>query len=406
MTGDVFRGNLLDGFFNLVGTLTGQGILLVGMMTEAVVTPWLSDRDLALQNVRYVLNAAAGCTRTSYRRRAGSSSTRARQVLAEAIELLERIVDDTLLNAIADGTFGIMKRPADRGKGLDGVAKQERRLLQPGDRDPRRPARDREAGVTARAGEQTIIRPYGDITGDGMVQLSFTLPIPHDKRAEGAALQLADEDGPGPGDGGARQADGRRFTFFVVYGSVNHLVDLSQVVGRRARLPAARGQGDQHAGQAAAAPQARRGRRVHRHRRAHGRHRRDPQRQGHRRREGPGVLPGAARWSTWAPRSACPSWSRRARAEKADAVLVSQVVTQRDAHLHNTREMSAAFREALPGRPAAAARRRRAALRRDDDRRARRRPHLRPGHHPARGRVVPRRRPDRPRTSEEGRLTP
>ena len=60
MTGDVFRGYLLDGFFNLAGALTGQGILLVGMMTEAVVTPWLSDRDLALQNVRYVLNAAGG----------------------------------------------------------------------------------------------------------------------------------------------------------------------------------------------------------------------------------------------------------------------------------------------------------------------------------------------------------
>ena len=58
MTGDVFRGYLLDGFFNLVGAMTGQGILLVGMMTEAVVTPWLSDRDLALQNVRYVLEAA------------------------------------------------------------------------------------------------------------------------------------------------------------------------------------------------------------------------------------------------------------------------------------------------------------------------------------------------------------
>jgi beta-lysine 5,6-aminomutase alpha subunit len=39
MTGDVFRGYLLDGFFNLAGALTGQGILLVGMMTEAVVTP-------------------------------------------------------------------------------------------------------------------------------------------------------------------------------------------------------------------------------------------------------------------------------------------------------------------------------------------------------------------------------
>jgi beta-lysine 5,6-aminomutase beta subunit len=43
-----------------------------------------------------------------------------------------------------------------------------------------------------------------------------------------------------------------------------------------------------------------------------------------------------------------PELVERARAESADAVLVSQVVTQRDAHLHNTREMSAAFREAFP----------------------------------------------------------
>ncbi|GAA4950482.1 lysine 5,6-aminomutase subunit alpha [Actinoplanes utahensis] len=119
MTGDVFRGNLLDGFFNLAGALTGQGILLVGMMTEAVVTPWLSDRDIALQNVRYVLNGAGNLhedfTPGPFIR------GRADQVLSEAIGLLERIVDDGLLNAIADGTFGIMKRPADRGKGLDGV---------------------------------------------------------------------------------------------------------------------------------------------------------------------------------------------------------------------------------------------------------------------------------------------
>jgi 3-aminobutyryl-CoA ammonia-lyase len=37
----------------------------------------------------------------------------------------------------------------------------------------------------------------------------------------------------------------------------------------------------------------------------------------------------------------------RAAAEHADAVLVSQVVTQRDAHLTNTREMSAAFHSAF-----------------------------------------------------------
>jgi beta-lysine 5,6-aminomutase beta subunit len=43
-----------------------------------------------------------------------------------------------------------------------------------------------------------------------------------------------------------------------------------------------------------------------------------------------------------------PDLVERARAARADAVLVSQVVTQRDAHLHNTEEMAAAFREAYP----------------------------------------------------------
>ena len=136
MTGDVFRGYLLDGFFNLAGSLTGQGILLVGMMTEAVVTPFLSDRDLALQNVHYVLSAAGGLREDFHPPRDGLIQTRARQVLAEAVELLERIVHDTtaspayasstayrapLLTAIGDGTFGLMRRPPAGGKGLDGV---------------------------------------------------------------------------------------------------------------------------------------------------------------------------------------------------------------------------------------------------------------------------------------------
>ena len=45
-----------------------------------------------------------------------------------------------------------------------------------------------------------------------------------------------------------------------------------------------------------------------------------------------------------------PELVKRARTEKADAVLVSQVVTQRDAHILNTQEMSAAFREAMGDR--------------------------------------------------------
>jgi len=125
MTGDIFRGYLLDGFFNLVGALTGQGILLVGMMTEAVVTPFLSDRDLALQNVRYVLGAAGNLREDFQPQPGGFIQTRAHQVLDEAVELLERVVAEPgrapLLEAIGDGTFGLMRRPADKGKGYDGV---------------------------------------------------------------------------------------------------------------------------------------------------------------------------------------------------------------------------------------------------------------------------------------------
>ncbi len=131
MTGDVFRGYLLDGFFNLAGALTGQGILLVGMMTEAVVTPWLSDRDLALQNVRYVFNAAGNLREDFRPSPEGFIAQRARQVLGEAVDLLDTIVDDTLLEAIADGTFGLMKRPADAGRGLDGVVRKESGYLNP-----------------------------------------------------------------------------------------------------------------------------------------------------------------------------------------------------------------------------------------------------------------------------------
>jgi len=123
MTGDVFFGYLLDAFFNLVGVMTGQEIMLVGMMTEGIVTPFLSDRDLALQNIRYVVNAASGLAEDFVPAPDGFVAGRAEQVLAEAVDLLERIVADDggLLGAIADGTFGVTRRPAGGGRGADGV---------------------------------------------------------------------------------------------------------------------------------------------------------------------------------------------------------------------------------------------------------------------------------------------
>ena len=121
MTGNVFAGYLLDAFFNLAAVMTDQEILLIGMMTEGIHTPFLSDRDLALENARYVRNAA-GLLGESFRPEPGGFiDRRANQVLAESVGLLTAIRDHGLLNAIADGTFGITKRPADGGRGLDGV---------------------------------------------------------------------------------------------------------------------------------------------------------------------------------------------------------------------------------------------------------------------------------------------
>jgi beta-lysine 5,6-aminomutase alpha subunit len=121
MTGNIFAGYLLDAFFNLAGAMTGQEILLVGMMTEGIHTPFLSDRDLALENVRYVLRAAGRLGENFQPPPGGLVARRARAVLADAVALLRRIRDQGLLAAIAEGTFGVTRRPPDGGRGLDGV---------------------------------------------------------------------------------------------------------------------------------------------------------------------------------------------------------------------------------------------------------------------------------------------
>jgi beta-lysine 5,6-aminomutase alpha subunit len=121
MTGNVFAGYLLDAFFNLCGVMTDQSILLIGMMTEGIHTPFLADRDLALENVRYVRNAAGGLGDSFVPAPGGFIQQRAAQVLDESVVLLRQICDRGLLAAIAEGTFGITKRPADAGRGLDGV---------------------------------------------------------------------------------------------------------------------------------------------------------------------------------------------------------------------------------------------------------------------------------------------
>ena len=119
VTEDVLAGCLLDAFFNLAGLMTDQSILCVGLMPEGIDLPFRADRDLALANIRYV-RAAAGRLGMSF---APDSFVveRAHQVLDEAVSLLRRISTEGLLNAIADGTFGLARRPPGGGHGLDGV---------------------------------------------------------------------------------------------------------------------------------------------------------------------------------------------------------------------------------------------------------------------------------------------
>ena len=271
--------------------------------------------------------------------------------------LLRRISDEGLLTAIADGTFGITRRPADGGRGLDGVIERADGYF-----NPARPRARPGSGHHERM-SSGCVRPYGDTTGDGRVQVSFTLPVPSAPAeralAEGAALQLAAKMGLDPAMVVHAKGMGPDFTFFIVYGRVSHLVDLDRVTVAEREFPLLSPAEVNLRIRVGAGPQAGRGRRLHRHRRAHGGHRRDPQRQGARGGEGPGVLPGDPGGEPGRPgRGARPGGQGRAPSG-ADAVLVSQVVTQRDAHLANARELAAAFRGAAdPGRPAAAGRRR------------------------------------------------
>src|SRR5205085_11695054 len=91
MTGDIFWGHVLDSFFNLVGVLTGQGIQLLGMPTEAIHTPLLQDRFLSIRSAMYVFNAARDLGAQFDWREGSQVASRANQILREAVDLLREL---------------------------------------------------------------------------------------------------------------------------------------------------------------------------------------------------------------------------------------------------------------------------------------------------------------------------
>jgi beta-lysine 5,6-aminomutase alpha subunit len=124
MTGNVFQGFLYDGMFNLVGALTGQDIILLGMMTEGIHTPFLSDRDLALENAAYVFGGAAALAGELVFEAGGAVERRAAQVLEECRQMLRKVSEIGMFDAIEAGMFADTVRTRDGGKGLDGVLRR------------------------------------------------------------------------------------------------------------------------------------------------------------------------------------------------------------------------------------------------------------------------------------------
>jgi beta-lysine 5,6-aminomutase alpha subunit len=120
-SGDIFWSHRVDGLFDLVSVMTGQTIELLGMMTEAIHNPYLMDRFVALKGADYVFHACRHLGEEIRWNPEGKVVARARQVLAEARDLLVTVRGEGLFSAIARGVFADVKRPDTGGKGLAGV---------------------------------------------------------------------------------------------------------------------------------------------------------------------------------------------------------------------------------------------------------------------------------------------
>ncbi len=131
MTGDIFRGNVQDALFNMTTIITGQTIHLLGMMTEAIHTPFMSDRAIAIDNAGYIFTAMADLGDELEFKSGGIIQSRAREVLDKATELLGQMEKIGLFSAIEEGIFAGIKRPREGGKGLKGVVLKSDEYINP-----------------------------------------------------------------------------------------------------------------------------------------------------------------------------------------------------------------------------------------------------------------------------------
>ena len=121
MTGNIFKGYAMNTLFNFVSKATNQSIELLGMLTEAIHTPYLQDRALAIENALYVHNNIADFFSEVEFKKNGIIVGRAKAVLDETIVMLADVKKRGLFEAIETAMFADIKRPRNGGKGFDGV---------------------------------------------------------------------------------------------------------------------------------------------------------------------------------------------------------------------------------------------------------------------------------------------
>jgi beta-lysine 5,6-aminomutase beta subunit len=77
--------------------------------------------------------------------------------------------------------------------------------------------------------EPKLVRAYGDREGDGMVQMSFVLPVPPSAKAREAAKHFAEAHGLSEPLVTTMEEAAKGYSYFVVYGHSSHTVDVSRL---------------------------------------------------------------------------------------------------------------------------------------------------------------------------------
>ncbi len=197
MDGNLYRTHACDSLFNLVTIATGQGIQTIGVPTEGIFTPHVHDRVIGLENVNYVFDSARDLgsrDRVQARRHRADARPGGAPGSARAARADRR---DRPVRRTRGGRVRRRAAPRRRGPRSRGDRARRTRTTEPGQRADAGSAEQCLAQPSAPAGDPRRqidfehVKPYADHLGDGIVQFSFTLPVPYGLAARKAAQELA-----------------------------------------------------------------------------------------------------------------------------------------------------------------------------------------------------------------------